>query len=108
MILLDTSGVMSALDVSDRTHAASARALRDAAAPRLLSPFVLAELDYLLASRVSTRVQQAFLGEVAAGAYQLEIFDNRDVSEANDVLDRYPDMALGIADASIVAAPGTL
>lgn len=102
MILLDTSGVISALDASDRQHAASARALLDAATPRLLSPYVLAELDYLLATRVSTRIQRAFLGDVAAGAYRLETFDNDDIAEATDVLDRYPDLSLGIADASLV------
>ena len=102
MILLDTSGVLSALDASDRRHAASAQALRDAVAPRILSPFVLAELDYLLATRVSTRIQRSFLGEVAAGAYRLEAFDIEDIAEANAVLDRYPDLSLGIADASLV------
>ena len=102
MILLDTSGVLSALDASDRRHAASAQALRDAVAPRILSPFVLAELDYVLATRVSTRIQRSFLGEVAAGAYRLEAFDIEDIAEANAVLDRYPDLSLGIADASLV------
>jgi len=102
VILLDTSGVLSALDASDRRHAASAQALRDAVAPRILSPFVLAELDYLLATRVSTRIQRSFLGEVAAGAYRLEAFDIEDIAEANAVLDRYPDLSLGIADASLV------
>lgn len=102
MIILDTSGVLSALDASDRHHEASARALRGAGAPRLLSPFVLAEIDYLLATRVSTRVQRTFLREVAAGAYRLEGFDSGDVAEANEVLDRYPDLGLGLADASLV------
>jgi predicted nucleic acid-binding protein len=102
VIILDTSGVLSALDASERHHEASAWALRGAGAPRLLSPFVLAELDYLLATRVSTRVQRAFLREVAAGAYRLEGFDSGDVAEANEVLDRYADLGVGLADASLV------
>ena len=46
MILLDTSGLLSAIDSSQTQHEAAARALRAAGPPLLLSPFVLAELDY--------------------------------------------------------------
>jgi uncharacterized protein len=102
VILLDTSGLIAALDSADRHHEAAAEALRAAGEPRLLSPFVLAELDYLLATRVSTRVARALLGEVAGGAYQLEPFDRMDIEAATRVLDRYPTLELGLADASIV------
>lgn len=103
MILVDTSGLLAALDASEQHHAAAAAALRAAgAAPRLLSPFVLAELDYLLSTRVSTTIARAFLDEVAGGAYQLEPFGSDDIAAAGEVLDRYPDLDLGLADASIL------
>jgi predicted nucleic acid-binding protein len=63
---------------------------------------VLAELDYLLAKRVSERVARELLEEVEAGAYHLASFDATDVGKANAVLDGYSDLGLGIADASIV------
>ena len=102
MIVLDTSGLLAALDGSQARHREAAAALRAAGAPRLLSPFVLAELDYLLASRVSPRVARAWLGEVGTGAYQLEPFLREDVVAAVEVLDRYPDLELGLTDASLV------
>lgn len=102
MIVLDTSGLLAALDGSQSRHAAAAAALRAAAGPRLLSPFVLAELDSLLSTRVSTPVARTFLDEVAGGAYQLEPFSSDDVAAAGAVLDRYADLDLGLADASIV------
>lgn len=102
MIIVDTSGLLSALDASQSSHAASAAALRASGPPRLLSPFVLAELDYLLSTRVSTRVARAFLDEVAGGAYQLESFSPSDVAGAITILDRYPKLDLGLADASLV------
>ncbi len=102
MILLDTSGLLSALDGSEPKHEASAAALVRATGPRLLSPFVLAELDYLLAKRVSFAVAQAFLAEVARGAYQLEAFQNADIAEAREIVERHGDLKLGLADASIV------
>ena len=52
MILLDTSGLLAALDASQSHHAEAAARLAAAHPPLLLSPFVLAELDYLIASRV--------------------------------------------------------
>ena len=102
MIILDTSGLLAALDASDRHHAAAAAALREAGEPRLLSPFVLAELHYLLSTRVSTRIARALLDEVANGAYQLEPFGRDDIHAAGAVLDRYPALELGLADASIL------
>lgn len=102
MILVDTSGLLSALDPGQARHRESARVLRESDAPRLLSPFVLAELDYLLSTRVSHGTAQQLLEQVAAGAYQLERFDAADVAEAIGVLRRYDGLGLGLADASLV------
>ncbi|HEX5826271.1 MAG TPA: PIN domain-containing protein [Candidatus Limnocylindrales bacterium] len=102
MILLDTSGLLAAIDASQRHHRAAAAALRSAQAPLLLSPFVLAELDYLLATRVSAAASAALLEQVAAGVYQLEAVGADDVGAALEVMRRYEDLELGLADASIV------
>ncbi len=106
MILLDTSGLLAALDASEVHHRAAAASLQDAGEPRILSPFVLAELDYLLARHVSARVARLFLGEVSGGAYELAPFDADDISRATAILDRYADLGLGLADASIVVLAG--
>ena len=55
MIILDTSGLLAAIDASQRHHRAAADALRRSPGPFLLSPFVLAELDYLLHSEAALR-----------------------------------------------------
>lgn len=102
MILLDTSGLLAAIDGAQRDHEAAARALRGAQPPLVLSPFVLAELDYLLATRVGVRAELALLGEVGRGAYQLAPFGASDVTAAAVVIDQYADVELGLADASIV------
>jgi predicted nucleic acid-binding protein len=44
VILLDTSGLLAALDASQREHARAATSLAAARPPLLLSPFALAEL----------------------------------------------------------------
>jgi predicted nucleic acid-binding protein len=102
VILLDTSGLLAALDASEERHHAASAALLRAGEPRILSPFVLAELDYLLTRHVSARVARTFLAEVANGAYDLAPFGGDDVARAVEVLERYADLDLGLADASIV------
>jgi predicted nucleic acid-binding protein len=102
VILLDTSGLLAAIDSSQRHHAQAAGALIGARAPLVLSPFVLAELDYLLATRVGSDAALALLAEVARGAYRLESFDAADVAIAHEVIEAHGDLDVGLADASIV------
>ena len=102
MILLDTSGVFAFLDPKDARHAAAKAVMADSTPPRLLSPFVLAELDYLVATRIGQRAEQLLLEDVANGAYALEPFGREDVSRARAVIHAYSDLNVGLADASIV------
>jgi predicted nucleic acid-binding protein len=102
VILLDTGGLLAAIDRSQAQHVGAAQALRRARGPLLLSPFVLAELDYLLTTRVGIDAQRALLEEVARGAYRLEPFTPEDVAAAASVVQRYQDLRIGLADASIV------
>jgi predicted nucleic acid-binding protein len=100
VILLDTSGLLANYDRSDRRHGDVARIL---ARPqrRILSPFVLAELDYLVAQVAGQAAELIVLEDVARGAYQLEPFDAANVAAARTVIERYADLRLGLADASI-------
>jgi predicted nucleic acid-binding protein len=68
----------------------------------LLSPFVLAELDYLITSRVSAAAASALLAQVAGGVYRLEPMGADDIAAATTIIDRYRDLELGLADASVV------
>lgn len=102
MLIVDTSGLLAAIDSDQRQHARSREVLETKEGPFLLSPFALAELDYLLATKVGQREQLALLEEIGRGAFRLERFTNSDVKAAVSVLDRYADLELGLADASNV------
>ena len=101
MILVDTSGLVANYDRSDRHHEAVAAVL---ARPqrRILSPFVLAELDYLFNRIAGQTAELAVLSDVARGVYQLEPLSATDVAAAATLIERYADLNLGLADASIV------
>jgi predicted nucleic acid-binding protein len=102
VILLDTSGLLAALDGSERRHSETIAALKKAAPPWVLSPFVLAELDYLLAKRVGVTAERALLEEVGRGVYRLECLEADEIAAAERIIGRYPTLGIGLADASIV------
>jgi predicted nucleic acid-binding protein len=101
VILLDTSGLLAALDAAQRRHPEAAASLAAAIPPLLLSPFVLAELDYLLAGRVGEAARTSLLREVERGAYQLQPFSAGDVRAARAIIERHADLRISLADASI-------
>lgn len=102
MILIDTSGLLAALDADEPDHPGAVEALRSARGPRLLSPFVLAELDYLLTRRRGEMQALSLLAEVARGAYTLEPFASGDMRIAADLIRRHRGLGLGLSDASIL------
>jgi predicted nucleic acid-binding protein len=102
VIVLDTSGLLAAIDSSQRFHDAAREVLNEAMVPLILSPFVLAELDYLLATRVGDAAERALLEEVARNTYRLAQFSGRDVVEAMQVIEQYADLRISLADASNV------
>jgi predicted nucleic acid-binding protein len=102
VILLDTSGLLAALDAGQRSHQEAAASLAAASPPLYLSPFVLAELDYLLVSRVGTAARASLLEELKRGAYLLETMTGADVARAQVIIERYVDLGISLADASIV------
>jgi predicted nucleic acid-binding protein len=104
VILLDTSGLLAALDSSQEWHHAAAASLTAATPPLLLSPFVLAELDYLLAARVGRAARASLLEEVERGAYTLVPMSGVDVGHALKVIKRHADLGISLADAIVVFA----
>ncbi|MGQ0573432.1 MAG: DNA-binding protein [Pseudonocardia sp.] len=101
-MILDTSGVLVFLDASARDRSIVQKLIDEERGPLLLSPFVLAEIDYLVTSRFGAASARGFLGDVAAGAYELVSMSSDDVRAACAVLDRYRDLDVDLADASSV------
>lgn len=101
MIVLDTSGLLAAIDANQRHHQQTRAALEADPGPYLLSPFVLAEIDYLVSRHVGPDAELALLQEVAGGSYTLEPFSSEDVEVAAEVIETYRDLNVGLADASI-------
>ena len=102
MLVVDTSGLVAFFDASDAHHRACAAAIADDDGPFVVSPYVVAELDYLLATRRGIHAELAALSELAGGAWELPAIGPADMAELRDVVERYGDLDIGAADASLV------
>ncbi len=101
MILVDTNGLM-AVHEANNPYRQRALSLISIPQPRLLSPFVLAELDYLITRDAGARHARILLTDIERGVYTLEQFSSEDIARARAIMERYADLEIGLADASIV------
>jgi len=100
-MIVDTSVLLAAFVPDQRMHEPCAGVLADGR-PLVVSPFVLAELDYLTARIAGVDAELAVLEELSSGAYEIAGFDAVDLVRAHAVIERYRDLPLGLADASLV------
>lgn len=101
MIIVDTGGLYAFLDADDQDHEAAKTIIEADAGPFLLTPFVLAELDYLVQRRLGIAAECVLLDDVDAGVYTLVPFSDDDLHQAATLVKRYGDLGIGITDASV-------
>lgn len=105
-VVVDTGGLISAVNERSSLHRKAEEELdrlRGEGARLVVSPFVLAEVDYLLSEREGRPdVALEVLRDVASGGYYLETFGAEDLDHAADVIERYADQNVGLADAANV------
>ena len=99
-ILIDTGAVVALLDTGEEHH----QAIRSYLGKRILLPVtLLAEIDYMVSKYLGDHVARAFFAGMENGDLELLGFDTTDFARANAIMARYPDVPLGIADASVMA-----
>jgi hypothetical protein len=101
-VIVDTSALLAFFDAGEPDHQAVAAAIAKAASPLVVSPFVIAELDYLVATRHGVDAELRVLEELGGGAWELESIGPDDIRVAREIIERYADQEIGVADASIV------
>lgn len=102
MILLDTSGILAALFDDQKHHEECAQIMRDDDGPYILSPFVLAEADYLILKYGGIEAEQMFLEDVELGRYLLAEYHQFWMGDTRRMVHRYRDLNIGITDASLI------
>ncbi len=100
-VVVDTSALLAFFDASEPDHDAVLAVLATADA-LVVSPYVVAELDYLVATGPGVDDELTVLDELAGGAWDLAAFDDGGLRRARAIVDSDRDQAIGVADASIV------
>jgi uncharacterized protein len=106
VLICDTSGLLAFFDASDKHHVRTAAAVDADPGPFVVSPYVLAELDYLLVTRRGVRAELAALRELSGGAWTLPELDTTAVGTAAALIEKYRDQAIGLTDTSLVVLAG--
>ena len=101
-MIVDTGALLAFFDTDEPDHEAVSAILGGATEPLVVSPYVVAELDYLVASRLGVSAELAVLRELTGGAWDLPAIDVDGLVQARAVIERYVDQNVGVADASNV------
>jgi uncharacterized protein len=104
VIIADTGAVIALVDRSDRHHAAFRTLFEDTADEWRLPWAILPEVDYLLATHVGARAHQAFLADLAEGAYTVLWGTDEDLEAAEQLIRRHRTLRMGLVDAVVMAA----
>jgi len=102
MIIADTSGLLAFFNSKEANHLSVAQVIEKADQAIVVSPYVIAELDYLLANRFGVDVELNVLSELSSGAYELASINTADLFECSGIIQKYSDQNIGITDASLV------
>ena len=101
-LLVDASALYAQADADEPQHAGIRRILLDEREELVTSELIVAEADYLILSRLGPEAESLFLDDLAAGTFVVECLHRSDIETARVVVDRYRDLRLGLADASLV------
>jgi len=101
-VIVDTSALLAYFDTNEPDHKAVSRAIEESSELLVVSPYVIAELDYLIATRVGVDSELAVLRELSSSAWELVSFGALDLERAASIIRKFRDQDIGVADASNV------
>jgi predicted nucleic acid-binding protein len=102
VITLDTSAILALLDASDPDHARCLDALRGEGPPLVVPAAILGEAGYLIEIKLGTPAVVDFVHDLERRAFTLDCGE-RDFRRVTELLERYADLRLGLADAGVIA-----
>lgn len=101
-LVVDAGALYAQADADEPCHAAVRAILERERETLVTTELAVAEADYLILDRLGPDVELAFLEDLAEGTFIVECLDRAQLRKARDVVARYRDLRLGLADASLV------
>lgn len=107
MILVDTGPLVAAINRRDPAHQVCRKLLDTRADDLLVTPYVIAEVCWMAASRIGATAEANIIDAVAAGELQQVTITDDELRRIAELLHQYADLhggqGLSLADASVVA-----
>ncbi len=101
-LIVDAGALYAQADADEPRHAAVRTVLERERETLVTSELAVAEADYLILDRLGPDVEAAFLEDLAEGTFVVECLDKAQLGAARDIVVRYRDLRLGLADASLM------
>lgn len=102
-IIADSGAVYGLYDRRDGFHGRLRSAVETARDLIVLPAPILGEIDYLLRLRLGNAALLRFLADIQEGAFAIESVTMADLLRCTALIEKYGDLDLGLADASVVA-----
>lgn len=103
MIVADTGAMLALLDASEDHHPVIREIYDDNPDGWVLPWAILPEVDYLVAAHLGAKAQEAFLADLADGAFSVEWGRDEDLAEARRISARSRSLRIGLVDAAVIA-----
>jgi len=101
-LVVDAGALYAQADADEPNHEIVARILMRERQALVTTELAIAEADYLILDRLGVTVELDFLEDLASGTFSVECLNRDELGTARTVVERYRDLRLGLADASIV------
>ncbi|HEX3693405.1 MAG TPA: PIN domain-containing protein [Solirubrobacteraceae bacterium] len=101
-LIVDAGALYAQADTDEPEQSAVAAILSAERGTLVTSQIVVAEADHLILRRLGIDVELAFLDDLASGTFMVDSLTVSELGIARDVVARYRDLELGLADASLV------
>jgi predicted nucleic acid-binding protein len=101
-LIVDAGALYAQADADEARHAEVAQILRGERELLVTTELAIAEADYLILDRLGPDVELAFVDDLVSGTFVVECLTRDDLARARGVVERYRDLRLGLADASLV------
>jgi predicted nucleic acid-binding protein len=101
VLILDTSAIVALQDRRDRMYPAALTAIQAEPGPFIVPIGIVAEVDHMLTSRAPGATSH-LLGSFIDGSLLMDCGD-QDPPRILELMDRFGDLRLGYADASVIA-----
>lgn len=98
-LIIDTFGYLAGVFAKHPEHAAVRRLLADVEQPPVLSPLVVAEIDYMVFDARGVEQELAVIDELTSGADELADLDTDDLRSARRLVAKHHDLKIGLTDA---------